>query len=55
LETNIVKNAFSGKGKKLIEKKPTEKPKTKIDVDELKKALRESLSKLSNDNEEKNK
>ena len=51
LETKIVKSILEGGGKKLIEKKPSEKPKAKVNVDELKKALRESLSKLSDKKE----
>lgn len=57
LETKIVKNIFESSGKKLISKQPTEKPKTQANVDELKRALRESLAKLSQkeENKEENK
>jgi len=50
LETKVMQ-VLGSNSKKLVEKKPTEKPKPKVDVDELKKALRESLSKLSSQEE----
>ena len=53
LETKVVK-ALESHAKKITEKKPIEKPKSeKIDIDEVKKALRESLSKLSSQDEKK--
>jgi len=53
LETNIVRNALTEKKNKPKQKPQIEKSKAKIDVDELKKALRESLSKLDNSEGEK--
>ena len=49
-----VVKALESHAKKITEKKPIEKPKSeKIDIDEVKKALRESLSKLSSQDEKK--
>jgi CxxC-x17-CxxC domain-containing protein len=53
LETKIVKTLAKSAEKKLIEKKESVKPKAQVDVNELKKALRESLSKLSEAPKEK--
>jgi len=53
LETKLMQNLSKNTEKRLIEKKEASKPKAKVDVDELKKALKESLAKINIKSEEK--